>query len=739
MRNDSFGKRFEKSTVAKIFAMSYIVFLGVSVTVNVCIYENINRNMISHITEYNESILKSWVESIEGQMSDISTNATRLSLLEDIDDAVQYDTAGIDANRLEILKNIKNISYQMNEYVESNIIYCHKSETILRNNAVDDAKRYYNAYFSKYFNDYNEWKEFIKSAPSGSLLRIDDKFGKSYSVLYIYQFNAIGSPEAKGTVVTQLGDVSIFNKEDAIEYLKTDSGEIITANTVLTNDELSDDNKKYMRFEFKSKYLDINYVYLMPKKKFLSPLKSIKVITVFGNLIYLAIACVLIWYFTRTNYKPIKDITNIITKRVGMNKYKDKNEYRLISQAINTLIEKYEDSMKMVNMSKEFLKNSILSDFIKGEYCSDIPIDEQFKRLGINFDGADFYIAIFYFDDLSKMFFEEKDANNVEDYELAKFVLKNVFEDVVSSDMQGIFFDINKMLTCAINLPHNNDELEKVINEINDILVKKLNIHFKTAISNVCHSIEELPMAYREAINASYRRYTEDEIILKPQKGKNDKGVYVYRFEKEQQIISYMQSGNGEGAKKLINDILIDSIKKNALSKNAMRCVVFDIYATLWKLYDMSGASVGEMSLEELPLNDVSEDMGDIIEGINIFIDKYVKDIEVKELSKKNIAQRAEEIILNEYTDSNLSVSYIARKLDVSANYLSAKYKSIRGVPLLEYINIMRVEKAKKILLSTDKKLEEVAKDVGFTNVRTFIRVFRKYVGTSPSSYSETI
>ena len=123
-----------------------------------------------------------------------------------------------------------------------------------------------------------------------------------------------------------------------------------------------------------------------------------------------------------------------------------------------------------------------------------------------------------------------------------------------------------------------------------------------------------------------------------------------------------------------------------------MRCVVFDIYATLWKLYDMSGASVGEMSLEELPLNDVSEDMGDIIEGINIFIDKYVKDIEVKELSKKNIAQRAEEIILNEYTDSNLSVSYIARKLDVSANYLSAKYKSIRGVPLLEYINIMRVE-----------------------------------------------
>ena len=55
----------------------------------------------------------------------------------------------------------------------------------------------------------------------------------------------------------------------------------------------------------------------------------------------------------------------------------------------------------------------------------------------------------------------------------------------------------------------------------------------------------------------------------------------------------------------------------------------------------------------------------------------------------------------------------------------------------MDYIARLRVDKAKALIDSTELSMSEIASNVGFNNVRTFLRTFRKFEGITPSQYHE--
>ena len=77
----------------------------------------------------------------------------------------------------------------------------------------------------------------------------------------------------------------------------------------------------------------------------------------------------------------------------------------------------------------------------------------------------------------------------------------------------------------------------------------------------------------------------------------------------------------------------------------------------------------------------------------------------------------------------------MAEKVYLTPNYLSSKFKKVLGIGMIEYVNDVRIEKAKEILLKTTKNNETIATELGFTNVRSFLRSFKNNVGKTPTEY----
>ncbi|WP_127584905.1 response regulator [Paenibacillus koleovorans] len=92
------------------------------------------------------------------------------------------------------------------------------------------------------------------------------------------------------------------------------------------------------------------------------------------------------------------------------------------------------------------------------------------------------------------------------------------------------------------------------------------------------------------------------------------------------------------------------------------------------------------------------------------------------------------EYIREHYAEA-ISVVEIAAYLDIRSTYLSTLFKKETGTTLSEYIESIRMERAKELLKDGHLRINEIAEMLGYNNANYFASVFNKVVGTYPSEY----
>jgi len=98
------------------------------------------------------------------------------------------------------------------------------------------------------------------------------------------------------------------------------------------------------------------------------------------------------------------------------------------------------------------------------------------------------------------------------------------------------------------------------------------------------------------------------------------------------------------------------------------------------------------------------------------------------------LIKQAEDYI-KEYFRTTIKVQEVADVINVSANYFSSLFKQKTGENFNEYVNKLRVEEAKSLLINTPFRVSEISKQVGFQEYKYFVRVFKKFSGLTPTNY----
>lgn len=90
---------------------------------------------------------------------------------------------------------------------------------------------------------------------------------------------------------------------------------------------------------------------------------------------------------------------------------------------------------------------------------------------------------------------------------------------------------------------------------------------------------------------------------------------------------------------------------------------------------------------------------------------------------------------INEHYNEHISLSKISGILNFHSSYFCKFFKNIIGFSFIEYLNLVRLNKAKELMKSTSKSITEISFEVGFSSVSYFIKTFRKYNYCSPNKY----
>jgi AraC-like DNA-binding protein len=93
---------------------------------------------------------------------------------------------------------------------------------------------------------------------------------------------------------------------------------------------------------------------------------------------------------------------------------------------------------------------------------------------------------------------------------------------------------------------------------------------------------------------------------------------------------------------------------------------------------------------------------------------------------------------IEEHSSEELSLTKVAKAVNMNANYLSENFKQVTGINFVEYVARTRFAAACDLLQNGNLRISEIAFAAGFQSISQFNRVFKRFSGKSPTQYRAT-
>lgn len=93
---------------------------------------------------------------------------------------------------------------------------------------------------------------------------------------------------------------------------------------------------------------------------------------------------------------------------------------------------------------------------------------------------------------------------------------------------------------------------------------------------------------------------------------------------------------------------------------------------------------------------------------------------------------------INKNYMNDLTLDFVSSEFYISKYYFSRVFKSVTGLTFVNYLNIVRVKEAQKLLRETKLSVTNITEKVGYGSMSHFEKVFKDYTGFSPLEYRKT-
>ena len=180
---------------------------------------------------------------------------------------------------------------------------------------------------------------------------------------------------------------------------------------------------------------------------------------------------------------------------------------------------------------------------------------------------------------------------------------------------------------------------------------------------------------------------------------------------------------------------LVPDLNRKFLANRNASLTLCRKYALIAKLYESFPAEHMHRQIEAL-MQDIGnpaweQELIALLQSLDQDINQHV--------DMRQVAEIARDMILQEYKNPQLSLHMIAERIGISQSYLSRLFKQKYGMSMIQYLNHIRIDQAKKLMLQGDDNLKVIALSVGFLSDVSLIRVFKKYENTTPGNFRNRI
>lgn len=208
-------------------------------------------------------------------------------------------------------------------------------------------------------------------------------------------------------------------------------------------------------------------------------------------------------------------------------------------------------------------------------------------------------------------------------------------------------------------------------------------------------------------------------------------------YAKEKELLTSIRTGNLESSKALLNELIGHVLLNKGGKRESVRLYAIELTTLLSRVAIEGGASadsVYPLNAQFLTLLIQEKEQEEICFLLQDVAESFV-DAMFSRKDQGNIhVRKALQYISANYTQK-LTLAMVAQEVELSPNHFSAVFSTVMGMGFREYLCQVRIEESKRLLLSTDYSLAEIAASLGFPDQSYFSKVFKRIVGISPGSF----
>ena len=227
---------------------------------------------------------------------------------------------------------------------------------------------------------------------------------------------------------------------------------------------------------------------------------------------------------------------------------------------------------------------------------------------------------------------------------------------------------------------------------------------------------------------------------LKSIKSDADEEDILYPFDKEHELIEAIVDGDKQRASGLLNDLLGYIFFSSAGNFEIIRARVFELTVLLSRAAVDGGADPNQIFgmnytyIRQInQLSSIDQLCIWLSEVMNKFTDYVFRFSDVKHI---DVIRKAVDYIRKNH-QNKISLEEVANHVYLSPSYFSKIFKDEMNCNFNAYLNAVRVEKSKQLLILDKISLIDIAGTVGFEDQSYFSKVFKKMTGVTPGKYRE--
>ncbi|MCY9762332.1 helix-turn-helix domain-containing protein [Paenibacillus alvei] len=386
-------------------------------------------------------------------------------------------------------------------------------------------------------------------------------------------------------------------------------------------------------------------------------------------------------------------------------------------------------------MNQTAVRNKFLKDTLYQNAWSKHAWIEKAGLNGINLQSKQYVTMILSVDRLNEM----TRVHRLNDHTII-FAVENVLQEILSDKGNFVIFNYNSRDLVVLYLTDDPSVEQSYVYHMMQTCITNIKQYIKIHVSGFIGRTVSKPKEIQDALlpmlqELEHRFYSAESSVSTWSKQEFSKVDIYQEYAKYYSMISeHIAAKNQSGLVMTIHD-WSNWVRSSRFHPDYVKEWVLQLLLDLHMKIKVTLHFQSEFSDEKLYLT-ISQIV--TLSHLSEWFLDYLSRMAAK-LSEITISTRPEVIKAQQYVIQHVSeritLEEMASYLNLNSSYFSRLFKRELNINFIEYVNRVKLQKAKELLLQSNKTVEEISDLLGYSNKSYFIKLFKRDVGTTPREF----